>query len=386
MNYFKSYLNKKQVSIDGGLSWNDVEPEIYSVDGKPIATYDNLLECECSGNTKIYWINSSGETYSLECNGSNILTRREVLPLSGASKWLTMTEATIGCCVSTIGDEAFMINTSKPMLTKVDFPSSVTSIGSRAFQDNYNLSNINSVYSKTADLHYVKSFGDYIFQINKSIENIILGESGITFGEGVFAHCTSLKKINLPSDMTTIPINMLVGCLSLTNITIPNSVTTIGNGAFQGCISLESVIIPSNVTSIGNYVFGGCSSLTSITIPNSVTTISTGMLSACSSLTSVTIPNSVTSIVTQAFRECTSLESIDIPSSVTTIGDDAFEGCTSLTNVTVEATTPPTVDSDSFRNTNNCPIYVPDESVNAYKTATNWSGYADRIKPISEKP
>mgnify|MGYP000472681990 CR=1 FL=1 len=29
-------------------------------------------------------------------------------------------------------------------------------------------------------------------------------------------------------------------------------------------------------------------------------------------------------------------------------------------------------------------IYVPDDSVEAYKTATNWSNYADRIRPISE--
>lgn len=34
--------------------------------------------------------------------------------------------------------------------------------------------------------------------------------------------------------------------------------------------------------------------------------------------------------------------------------------------------------------TNDCPIYVPDESVDAYMTATNWSELADRIKPMSE--
>ena len=29
-------------------------------------------------------------------------------------------------------------------------------------------------------------------------------------------------------------------------------------------------------------------------------------------------------------------------------------------------------------------IYVPNESVDTYKTATNWSTYADIIKPLSE--
>jgi len=36
----------------------------------------------------------------------------------------------------------------------------------------------------------------------------------------------------------------------------------------------------------------------------------------------------------------------------------------------------------ALENTNNCPIYVPSASVNAYKTATNWSTYASRIQAI----
>jgi hypothetical protein len=36
-----------------------------------------------------------------------------------------------------------------------------------------------------------------------------------------------------------------------------------------------------------------------------------------------------------------------------------------------------------FNNTNNCPIYVPYESLNDYKTATNWSDYEDRIFPMT---
>jgi hypothetical protein len=46
----------------------------------------------------------------------------------------------------------------------------------------------------------------------------------------------------------------------------------------------------------------------------------------------------------------------------------------------MEATTPPSLGSNVFGNTNNCPIYVPSGSVNAYKTASKWNSYADRIR------
>ena len=76
------------------------------------------------------------------------------------------------------------------------------------------------------------------------------------------------------------------------------------------------------------------------------------------------------------------LTSITIGSGVTSIGGAAFYNCRSLSSVTVEATTPPTLGLNVFNNTNNCPIYVPSQSVNAYKTATNWKTWASRIQAI----
>ena len=208
---------------------------------------------------------------------------------------------------------------------------------------------------------------------------------------------------------------------SVTYNSVTYSVTSIGNYAFDDCFGLKSVTIPNSVTSIGEWAFAHCTGLTSVTIPNSVTSIgewafasvlnivysgsATGSpwgarsingyvdgdgyfvysdetktnLLACSSAATgdITIPNSVTSIGDYAFEGCSGLTSVTIPNSVTSIGEDAFSYCTSLTSVTIEAETPPTLGEDAFYDTNNCPIYVPCNAVNAYKTA--WSGYADRI-------
>ena len=69
-----------------------------------------------------------------------------------------------------------------------------------------------------------------------------------------------------------------------------------------------------------------------------------------------------------------------IGSGVTTIGNYAFYFCNSLQSITVRATTPPTLGSDVFKYTNDCPIYVPSNKVSAYKSA--WSDYSDRIQAI----
>ena len=97
-------------------------------------------------------------------------------------------------------------------------------------------------------------------------------------------------------------------------------------------------------------------------------------------LVDVKIGDCVTTIGTAAFSECHSLTSVTIPNSVTSIGDYALLHCSGLTSITVEAITPPALGSYAFINTNNCPIYVPAQSVSAYQTA--WSDYSSRIQAI----
>lgn len=88
----------------------------------------------------------------------------------------------------------------------------------------------------------------------------------------------------------------------------------------------------------------------------------------------------ITSVGYNAFRDCDSLTDVTIPNTATSIETYAFMGCTNLESVTVLRTQPPTLYEDAFRNTNNqFLIYVPDESLTAYKTASQWSNYSSRI-------
>jgi len=146
---------------------------------------------------------------------------------------------------------------------------------------------------------------------------------------------------------------------------------------------IKEVIIGDCVTSIGDEAFEECYKITAVTIPNSVTSIGDATFSKCSALSSITIPSGVTLIDNYAFENCPRLTSVTIPNTVTSIGYSVFEGCEGLESVTIEATTPPTLGNNAFNYTNDCPIYVPSASVNAYKAASGWSTYASRIQAIS---
>lgn len=160
------------------------------------------------------------------------------------------------------------------------------------------------------------------------------------------------------------------------SVAIPNSVTNIGSCAFMDCSALTSITIPSSVTSITDFVFYGCSALTSITIPNSVTNIGSHAFDKCSALTSVTIPNNVTKIGYGAFWGCRALTSITFPSSVTSIGSYAFHECYLLSSVTCLAVVPPTLgEYNVFYSPDAIDLYVPKESISAYKEAEIWKKF-----------
>ena len=93
--------------------------------------------------------------------------------------------------------------------------------------------------------------------------------------------------------------------------------------------------------------------------------------------------DSVTSIGFGAFMGCQELTSISFPVA-TSIGEMAFQGCSALTTLYIgtELDTVCTLsNTNAFTGCDNLTnIYVPEALVNSYKTASNWSSFADKIK------
>lgn len=109
------------------------------------------------------------------------------------------------------------------------------------------------------------------------------------------------------------------------------------------------------------------------------------LLSDFVNVKTIDIPSTVTEFGTYCFSSC-GFESFTIPSQITGIGGDCFRKCLSLTTVYCEPTTPPTISNGTnnifYGSTALAHIYVPSESVDAYKQAQYWSDYASIIEAM----
>ena len=218
--------------------------------------------------------------------------------------------------------------------------------------------------------HAYAAPGEYVIKLTVDGTMGFYGDSSSSGGSAIlrysssndnrnYAYRNSIEQIELGSSVTSIADNAFYSCYSLSLITIANGVTRIADSAFQGCNSLTSITIANGVTRIASNAFRSCYSLASITIANGVTSIADSAFNGCYSLTSITIPNSVTRIASNAFRFCYSVAFYD------------FSNHTSV---------PTLANTNAFTNIPaDCQIRVPASLVDAWKTATNWSTYANYI-------
>ena len=215
-----------------------------------------------------------------------------------------------------------------------------------------------------------------------AITKIELGDGVTIIGHHAFENCYSLTSFTIPDGVTSIRMSAFNNCYSLTSLAIPNSVISIRECAFSGCYSLTTITIPDSVTSVEQYAFQNCYSLTTLTIPDGVTIIGHYAFENCYSLTTLTIPDGVTSIGQYVFQNCYSITSLTIPDSVTSIEAYTFGNCYGMAEYHLKSTTPPTLsNTNAFTSIpDDCIIYVPQGSLEAYQAATNWATYASHMQ------
>ena len=203
-----------------------------------------------------------------------------------------------------------------------------------------------------------------------------------------FCECNALQKIDL-SQVTSLDWYAFLGCSSLSGVLDLSNTVSFGEGCFNDCTNLEDVYIGEKVESLNficRYKKFKYSPDGVLRFPKLKTlggpVFQDALIKRVESLGEVTDIGVYDSCYT--FYGST-IEYCDIPATCTTIRSTVFHSAKSLSVVVCHAVEPPTIASYTFgNNASNFTIYVPDASVEAYKTATNWSAYADRILPLSE--
>ena len=98
-------------------------------------------------------------------------------------------------------------------------------------------------------------------QTNIAIPSSFLGKPVTSIGSYAFSDCTNITNVIVPNSITLFGMGAFNGCINLISINVPSSVISIGDTAFSDCSSLPSIYIPNSVLNVGFYTFSGCSSL-----------------------------------------------------------------------------------------------------------------------------
>lgn len=220
--------------------------------------------------------------------------------------------------------------------------------------------------------------------------------------------CINLGYMVIPEGVRTIADNAAELCGNMASVVIPDGVTSIGSYAFANCVNALFNGLPASLTSLDSFAFSNCARLTGdVSLPGvtgwlsdtfaqtgilsfsaAATTLTrtsgSGALGDCQALVRVELPNVVT-FGDWSCRNDAALKLVILGESVTGIGSASLMNCASLERLVVKAATPPTLVSDALQGCSALQhIYVPDDSVETYKAATNWVAFADIILPLSE--
>lgn len=223
---------------------------------------------------------------------------------------------------------------------------------------------------------------------------IEIGSCVTRINQYTFFRFSNLKRVAISDSITSIGDMAFNGCSGLFNITI-NATTppTLGNEVFDGTNQCPIYVPSGSVNAYKNawpqyanriqakqQIIYTASSKLNINLTNFTPAATAETYDESTGVGTIEFFGTVTHIGT-AFVNEPDLISVIIPNSVVDITGQPFR-LSGIGSITINATTPPTIGSQTLDYTNNCPIHVPSGSVNAYKTATNWTRYASRIMPI----
>lgn len=257
----------------------------------------------------------------------------------------------------------------------------------------------------------VKELGYQSFCSCKRLKTVKLSESLTTIGDMTFSGCDSITSLVIPNSVTVIEKNAFSHMKNLVDLTLSNNLDSVGSSIISECLKLNHLVIPKSLRVAAPHAFNSvrinsftvedgnpyfdsrnnCNGIietatnTLIAASNSLTVIPEGVTAIgdyafdlCAGPSFYDIPEGVTKIGERAFFRCWNLSKIIIPSTVDTICDLAFYYTTMLDTVICKAAIPPVINDEltfDWYYNKDAVLYVPAESVEAYKNANVWEKF-----------
>ena len=195
--------------------------------------------------------------------------------------------------------------------------------------------------------------------------------------------------------------NAFDNCLELTNITLPPTIEFVGCEAFEYCNNLNGVYIRdlaawcnidfewlmpyTNPLEKARHLYLNGEEVRDLIVPETVTEIQPHAFMCFSGLTSVTLPH-VVSIGMSAFNSCSGLISMDLGPDVVMIRDGAFSTCMNHERLVCRAINPPEIHLTYYEGYERVKLFVPAESIEAYRNAEVWGQFTQIIPFIGAGP
>lgn len=232
------------------------------------------------------------------------------------------------------------------------------------------------------DLTNTKKIGMYGFAAQTTIENII-APNKMKIDMHAFNGCTNATGIiKISEEQTVIEDHTFRNCPKL-RYELHDNIIKVGQYAFYNNQSNNLTKLPSALEEIGPYAFYQNTGVSGLGEGLKLTEMPVGLKSIgnyafqTNDFETMKIYDECKTIGSYAFRYG-DLQTVEIGTGVTRINTYAFSNNTSLTKFTIHATKPPTLGSNAFYGSNSLEVIeVPASALETYKSASNWSKYAD---------